>query len=196
MTQNELTIEDILEDDSKNFLKVFDTSSDSDDDEDNDRNTLCDSNYHTPTDFRDMITAKNINNDENLTIISINIANIMTKLDHFKIFIKDLNTKRNKIDIIALTETHLTETKINTYTKGELENLLEGYVFICKGRKSKNGGGVGVFISEDIEDEVVGQDDGIFVEEVFESIVLKIKHKIDNHTTKDITLIYLLLSMN
>mgnify|MGYP006083162321 CR=1 FL=1 len=135
MTQNELTIEDILEDDSKNFLKVFDTSSDSDDDEDNDRNTLCDSNYHTPTDFRDMITAKNINNDENLTIISINIANIMTKLDHFKIFIKDLNTKRNKIDIIALTETHLTETKINTYTKGELENLLEGYVFICKGRK-------------------------------------------------------------
>jgi hypothetical protein len=135
MTQNELTIEDILEDDSKNFLKVFDTSSDSDDDEDNDRNTLCDSNYHTPTDFRDMITAKNINNDENLTIISINIANIMTKLDHFKIFIKDLNTKRNKIDIIALTKTHLTETKINTYTKGELENLLEGYVFICKGRK-------------------------------------------------------------
>ena len=157
---------------------------------------MCDSNYHTPTDFRDMITAKNINNDENLTIISINIANIMTKLDHFKIFIKDLNTKRNKIDIIALTETHLTETKINTYTKGELENLLEGYVFICKGRKSKNGGGVGVFISEDIEDEVVGQDDEIFVEEVFESIVLKIKHKIDNHTTKDITLIYLLLSMN
>ena len=82
-----------------------------------------------------MITAKNINNDENLTMISINIANIMTKLDHFKIFIKDLNTKRNKIDIIALTETNLTETKINTYTKGELENLLEGYVFICKGRK-------------------------------------------------------------
>ena len=51
MTQNELTIEDILEDDSKNFLKVFDTSSDSDDDKDNDRYTLCDSNYHTPTDF-------------------------------------------------------------------------------------------------------------------------------------------------
>ena len=53
-----------------------------------------------------------------------------------------------------------------------------------------------MFISEDIEDEVVGQDDGIFVAEVFESIVLKIKHKIDNHTTKDITLVVIYCQPN
>ena len=88
-----------------------------------------------------MIIANKINNKENLTIVSVNIANILTKLDDFKLLMREMSTQDNKIDLIAITETHLTEEKKKTFMDYELKNLLEGYKFICIGRKTKGGGG-------------------------------------------------------
>ena len=73
----------------------------------------------------------------------------------------------------------------------ELKNLLEGYKFVCIGRKSKGGGGVGIFVSEDIEDEVeLASEGGTFMDEVFESIFLEVKPKVENlgNISKEMTL--------
>ena len=144
MLHDDITIEDVLEDETKNFLNIYDTNvtlNQNDRDNDDEISTVCDSNYYTPTEFRDMAISNQINNKENLTIVSINTANILTKLDHFKLLIKELSTQNNKIDLIAITETHLMEEKKKTFMDYELKNLLEGYKFICIGRKTKGGGG-------------------------------------------------------
>lgn len=78
MLQDEITIEDILEDETKDFLNIYDaniTLCHNDNNNGEVVSTICDSNYYTPTEFQDMIIANGINNRENVTIVSVNIAN-------------------------------------------------------------------------------------------------------------------------
>ena len=191
MSSEELTISDVLENDKKDFRKLY---SDSKDEQDEDVN-LTDSQYHTESEFVDLLQTHNITNERHLTLITINIANILSKLNNFKIFLSNLSGKQNKPEIISVVETHISENTNLGYDKNELSNILPGYKFFYKGRKVKKGGGVGVFVEEGLAGEVeVGLSDkgAFFIEETFETIILKFPNIItdeNNSKAKDLVLL-------
>ena len=88
MTDDELAISDVLDDDLKNLANLFSSSAD---DEAQNVN-LSDSLYYTETEFLDLITSRKFSDRLNLTIFSINIANLLTKLRSLKLFIDNIKT--------------------------------------------------------------------------------------------------------
>ena len=169
----ELTIPDILNDNSKNFHKIYENGED-----DEVKLDLHDSLYYTESDFLDLIYDKKISNDTNLTIISLNIANLNSKLNSLKLFINNVSTSNNRPDIIIVVETHLNEPSNTSNTKEGLKNLVDGYDFFHKGRLLKKGGGVGVFVSKSLSCKAnvcaETSTNNEFVEEHFENIVVRI----------------------
>ena len=83
----------------------------------------------------------NLSHDKNLTIISLNIANLLSKLNSLKIFLNNL--KGNKPDIIVVVETHISHSNLSGHSKETLRDLIHGYTFFHEGRRVKRGGGVG-----------------------------------------------------
>ena len=175
----DLTVPDVFEDNSKNLCNLLINSDDDDGEED--PPNLCDSLYYTETDFADCICAENIQNGNNLTIITLNVANLFSKLKFFKLFIENITTTKNKPDIIAVVETHISETTNAGYTPEELKNILPGYVFYHRGRVSKKGGGVGIFVSGTLSSETETIELVRFQDELFENIVVKIPNTFKNH---------------
>ena len=101
----DLTVPEVYEDISKNLCNFL-NSSDNDDD---DTPVLCDSLYYTETDFVECINNENIQNDHNITIITLNVANLLSKLRFFKLFISNITTTKNRPDVINVIETHITD---------------------------------------------------------------------------------------
>ena len=167
----DLTVPEVYEDISKNLCNLLNRS-----DVDDDDNTpiLCDSLYYTETDFLECINSENIQNNHNLTIITLNVANLLSKLRFFKLFISNITTTKNIPDVIIVVETHITETTNHGYSTDELKNILPGYSFYHRGRTSKKGGGVGVFVRVGLSDEVEVLELAKFQDEQFENIVVKI----------------------
>ena len=77
MINDDLTIPDVLKDSRKNLCNIL---LESEQDEDEDPICLTDSAYYTESEFVDLMTSHEISNDKHLTIISINIANLLSKL--------------------------------------------------------------------------------------------------------------------
>ena len=48
-------------------------------------------------------------NNFNITILTINIANLLSKLGSLKVFLNNITTQTNKPDIIVVIETHISE---------------------------------------------------------------------------------------
>ena len=96
----------------------------------------------------------------------------------FKLFVKNITTKENKPDIIIVVETHISDKTNAGYSQAELRNILPGYRFFHIGRKSRKGGGVGIFTNNDLhcEAEICKEvsDKVKFSEEQFENIVIRI----------------------
>ena len=173
----DLTVPDVFDDNSKNLCNLLIST----DDDDEDPPNLCDSLYYTETDFTDCITAENITNENNLTIIALNVANLLSKLKFFKLFITNITTSNNKPDIIIVVETHITESTNAGYTPEELKTIIPGYDFYHRGRVSKKGGGVGVFVSDKLGGEVEAVELARFQDEHFENIVIKIPNIFQNN---------------
>ena len=173
----DLTVPDVLHDNSKNLCNLLTSS----DDDDEDPPNLCDSLYYTETDFTDYIINENITNENNLTIITLNVANILSKLKFFKLFISNITTSNNRPDVIIVVETHITESTNAGYTPKELKTIVPGYDFYHRGRVSKKGGGVGVFVSDALGSEVEAVELARFQDEYFENIVIKIPNIFKNH---------------
>ena len=74
---------------------------------------LPENEYFSETDFREFQTHQNLSDSNNLTIISLNIANLFSKLSAFKIFLDNIVTQNNRPDIIILVETHILEKSNN-----------------------------------------------------------------------------------
>ena len=174
---HDLTVPDVLDDNRKNLCNLLISS----DDDDEDPPNLCDSLYYTETDFTDCINTENINNENNLTIITLNVANIFSKLKFFKLFISNITTNKNKPDIIIVVETHITESTNAGYTPDELKTIIPGYNFYHRGRVSRKGGGVGVFVSDALGGEEETVELARFQDESFENIVVKIPNIFKNH---------------
>ena len=87
MTENELAISDVIVDDQKNFCNVY---TDATDEDEGHNLTLSDSLYYTGTEFIDLINSRNFCNRQNLTIVTLNIANLLTKLRSLKLFLHNI----------------------------------------------------------------------------------------------------------
>ena len=174
MTDDDLTTSDVLADEEKNFCNIYGTNADDDDNV----IPLFDSLYFTETEFVDLINDEDINDLNNFTILSLNIANLFSKLNSFKVFLNNVSTQKNRPDVIILVETHIPNEVNAGYTENELKNILPGYNFFHKGRALKKGGGVGIFSRKSLKGEVELFADVTkkvnFIEESFENITIRI----------------------
>ena len=155
MTDNELTVLDVLTDNTKNFCNIYENN----DNDDDPLISLTDSLYYTETEFTQFINSKHLNNNDNLTIISINIANLLSKLTFFKTFLNNIKTQENEADIIVVVETHISKPETLGFTTEELKNILPEYNFYHKGRSSKNGGWVGIFVRKALSGDIFVSDE-------------------------------------
>ena len=176
----DLTVPDVYADNSKNLCNLLG----SEDDEEGVAWNLCDSLYYTETDFVDFINSHHISNESNLTIVSLNIANLLSKLHSFKVFLNNISTAKNKPDIIVVVETHLSNANDSGLSSHELGNIIPGYKLYHKAREAKKGGGVGVFVSNSLNSEAEILELVKFQDEQFENIVVKIPNAIQNSQNK------------
>ena len=130
MTDDELTTSDVLTDNTKNLCEIYDK------DHEADSTPLQDNEYYTETGFIDSLETKNYDNSNHLKIISLNIANLLSKLNSLKTFLNNLSSKGHKLDIIVIVETHILDND-DRLNAQELKNIIPGYVFYHQGRKLK-----------------------------------------------------------
>ena len=171
MIEDELAISDVIADDLKNFCNIY---SNADDEDEAGNIVLNDSLYYTETEFLELSNSRKFSNKQNLTIISINIANLLTKLRSLKLFIHNASTPENTPDIIIVVETHLTKTTNAGFTDAELKSIIPGYEFFHKERLTKKGGGVGIFVTEKLSGNVKIIDQLTFSDELFENLTIQI----------------------
>ena len=170
MGDDDLSISDVLLDEDKNLCNIYNFE-----DQNDEPTTLKDSLYFTETEFNDFIKERKYCDNSNLTVLSLNIANLFSKLSSLKIFINNISSASKQPDVIVVVETHIREATIG-YSEAELKNILPGYSFFHKGRSTKKGGGVGIFVSRNLESEAeIYNDNKIkFSEEIFENLVIRI----------------------
>ena len=175
MQNSDTTISDILNDDSKDLNHVFSTIPPNDNDDSNETtNDLKDSEYYTETELTDFLKKKKISDRTHLKLLTLNIANLLSKQRSLKLLVENISNEANRPNIIAITETHLNESRNQGYSDSELKGLLPGYQFFHKDRKTMKGGGVGVFVENRLADDAKIETGDFFMEEIFEGIVLKI----------------------
>ena len=173
---NELSVSDVLADEQKNFCNVY--LDNNDDDDDDTRLPLKDSLYYTETEYVDLVNQESYSDVSHLSIISLNVANLLSKLSSLKIFLNNISTSKKKPDIIVVVETHISALNNTGYTPNELANLIQGYNFFHRGRVNKRGGGVGIFVRKDINSDakecIEIHSKVNYIEEVFEYITVEI----------------------
>ena len=192
MSNDELSTQDVLTDTTKNLCSLYQH----DDEDDEYTVSLNDNQYFTETDFIEFLSDANISNRSNLTILSMNIANLLSKLTSLKRFLTNTSTCGKKPDIIVLVETHITDSTNHGLDDKALANIISGYQFFHQGRKSKRGGGVGILVSDDIKSEAKICENTTkrigFTEEQFENIVIRIPDTIsssDHGRMKDLLIV-------
>ena len=177
MSNDELTISDVQNDDTKNLCNIY-QSNDSVNDEGSDLIVLHDNLYHTETEFSKLILEQGYSTSHYVTVLSLNIANLLSKLGSLKNFLANISTNGNKPDIVSVVETHISESINAGYDDAALTNIVPGYKFFHKGRSLRKGGGVGVLVSDDLKSEAgictMTQKKVSFIEEQFENVVVRI----------------------
>ena len=182
MNNDDLTVTDVLADHSKNFCSIY-QSLDEEDDTSFDTVTLLDNEYYTESEFLRIASDNNLDKENHLTILSLNIANLFSKLTSLKRFLNYTASQGKKPDIVCLVETHINDSVNAGYDK-TLSNIIPGYDFFHQGRKSKKGGGVGILVSKDLQGEAAlyqfSKRKVPFIEEQFENLVVRIPECIDS----------------
>ena len=195
MIDNDLTTLDVLSDPSKNLCNIY-QEKDEDDNEDSHTNSLNENQYYTETEFVNFLDTGKYSNGANLTVISLNIASLFSKLSSLKRFINNLSISGNKPDLIIVVETHISELDSHGTNGETLKSIIPGYIFFHQGRRVRRGGGVGIFVSRDFKSEarVLGlTEKGTgSTDEQFENIAICIPNCIQingNHSAKDLVIV-------
>ena len=94
--------------------------------------------------------------------MNFNIRSIVNKFDSFKFFLESF---KNAFSVISLTETWLSNQNCEAFN-------LNNYSFITTNRGERKGGGVGMFISDDINFKL-RSDLNINEEGIIESLVIE-----------------------
>ena len=185
------SISDILSDESKNFNHVYrnDRIDQNDTENDDIAVSLKDSPYFSESEFVDFFNSKQISDDNRIQILCLNIANLLSKLSNFKIFLQNISNASYRPGLVALTETHLTDNLNHGYSQKDLANILPGYQLYFKNRKTRRGGGVGVFVREDLACKASIESEDLFEEEIFESITIRVPEVYIRNQKKDLVLV-------
>ena len=162
--QDDFDLNDIIDDDSKYFGNIFEIGNNEDVNEINTKFT--DSLYHTESEYTNLLQSQKITDSNNIKLLSMNIANVLTKLNSMKILIQNISNDSNRPNIISLTETHLKDNQNHGYSENEIKHLLPGYTFFHKNRKTKKGGGVGVLVENRLAAKAEIICDDLFEDEI------------------------------
>lgn len=95
--------------------------------------------YYLPNDFNQQINGVNVENS--LSFLHLNTRSIVNKFDSLKQLI---NSFKIPFQVIGLTETWLNDTNDDLFE-------IEDYSFVNVNRHSKNGGGIGIYISNQLK---------------------------------------------
>ena len=114
--------------------------------------------YYLPNDI-----SRDIPSNEHFSILNLNIRSIINKFDSLKYLLKSL---KHSFSIISLTETWLDNENCTDYK-------LDNFNFVSTNRNKKKGGGVGMFISNDLNVKF-RPDLDINEEGIIESLSLKL----------------------
>ena len=79
---------DVINDETKNFISVYQTN-DTDNLDSSDVN-FKETLYFSETEFMNFLKTQKISNENYLKILSLNIANLLSKLSNFKIMLQNL----------------------------------------------------------------------------------------------------------
>ena len=193
MQSNSIHISDVITNPSKNLYNLFYANEEIDLDEINNEISLKIQNteYFTENDFVNHLESNNFTDTTHLKIISVNICNVLSKLNGLESMMSNISTNKSKPNIIAITETHLQRYHYQGYSIEEIKNLLSNYTLFHTARAARQGGGVGFFIDGNLVDKCSIVTENLFTEEIFEGIALKIPKFIDTDspTKKDLILL-------
>ena len=95
--------------------------------------------YYLPNDFNQQINGVNV--EDSLSFLHLNTRSTVNKFDSLKQLI---NSFKIPFQVIGLTETWLNDTNDDLFE-------IEDYSFVNVNRYSKNGGGVGIYISDQLK---------------------------------------------
>ena len=165
MSQDDICISDVLEDDETNFHNIFNGENESDD-----FKGVQDSYYYSEDEYVKLIKEKDPSGSK-FRILSLNIANIMSKLNGFKTFIENISSNVDSPEVIVVTETHIQGHMGRNLN--DFSNILPGYKFFQKNRKGK-GGGVGIFVNKKIVENCEICVKEFFTEDIFEGLIVTI----------------------
>ena len=124
------------------------------------------SKYYTPDDFYEH--SKNINTLDTLTLLHFNCRSLKRNFDNFSECVQTLNMP---MSIIGVTETWL-----KNY---EMDLSLPSYSFVGNARRGRRGGGVGIFVHNNIKFK--RRCDLDICNDVVESIFIEVYNKMKNY---------------
>ena len=116
--------------------------------------------YHTDDELNSLTHA----HENQLLITHFNIRSLNKNFDQFLSFVSNLSTKHN---IIGLSETWLKDTSPSSLF------AIDGYRLLTNNRKCKKGGGVGFYVSQNLDCSVL--EEYTIMSETFESLFIEIK---------------------
>ena len=175
MTNDDICISDITNNERTNFNNLFANANNTNDDNDEFDHGVQDSLYFTEEEYTSLLSKHKMNDTKNLKIISMNIANLFSKLSGLKSLVVNLSNTSNKPNIIVITETHIPEN--HDLGDAELKNILPGYKLYHKGRNRK-GEGIGIFVDNNICENSELDIKSWFKDGVFEGLTLTIPHQL------------------
>lgn len=124
------------------------------------------SNYYTLEDFSsNVIKFKNNIKNDYVSVIHLNARSLFHKLSNLEIL---LNQFHNFFKIVVISETWLTNETANLIK-------LNNYNFVYKNRTNKRGGGVGMFIKQDVK--YIENDDSIFDDDDIDMLCVDIEEQ-------------------
>ena len=94
----------------------------------------------------------------------LNIRSLNNKFNDFTEYLRSLN---HEFSVVGLSVTCLNDITKNCYN-------MNNYSFINRTRQTKNGGGVGMYISKHLEFKI-REDLTVFDEEIYESLFIKVQ---------------------
>ena len=182
-------LNDVINDDTKNLNSVYQT--DDNDDQDTSSTSFKETMYYSETEYMNFLKTKKISDENHLKILSLNIANLLSKLSNLKLMLQNISNTANVPNIIAVCETHLNDSQNHGYTQDELKNLIPGYKFFYKNRVNKKGGGVGIFLENKLANTARVASEDLFLEETFESLTIQLPSISLENQTRDLILLSL-----
>ena len=117
-----------------------------------------------------------LNESCGLNVLHLNIRGLYSKLDSLKTLLDDINNVRYSLDVIMICETWMKQEQCSLCN-------LEGYILYTRPRLHKKGGGIAIYVKEDIESGLLSADSEFQSDGETECLTVKIKTKLGSKSS-------------